>query len=178
MRRGLVFWFTGLSGSGKTTVALKVKNRLESNSLACLIVDGDLVRAKHVKPLGFCRKDIQLNNIIIAGHCLLNRDNYDIILVPVISPLEEVRAFVRKRLTPNFYLVYFSADLKSVIRRDVKKLYQKAQDGLITNMIGFSSGSPYEAPLSHDLIIDSSDGRESVDESVEKLYSFIVSKIS
>lgn len=177
MPRGLVFWFTGLSGSGKTTVAQKVESRLESNSLTCTILDGDSVRANHVKPLGFCREDIQLNNAIIADYCIANRDNYDIILVPVISPLEEVRSLVKERINPGFYLIYFAADLKSVMRRDVKKLYQKAQDGLIPYMIGLSSSSPYEIPLSHDLIIDSSDGKESVDESVEKLYSFIISKI-
>lgn len=177
MSRGLVFWFTGLSGSGKTTVARKVKNRFESNGLTCSILDGDTVRANHAKPLSFRREDIRLNNTIIADHCISNRAGHDIILVSVISPLEEVRALVREKLKPDFYLIYFAADLGSVIKRDVKKLYQKAREGLIPHMIGFSVDSPYEVPLSHDLIIDSSEGKESIDESVEKLYSFVMSKI-
>jgi len=87
--KGKILWFTGLSGSGKTTIAEKVKTILKQNK-KILILDGDDVRKKHNKHLGFTPEDIKENNRLISEMCLNEIENHDFILVPVISLLKKV----------------------------------------------------------------------------------------
>src|SRR4030042_3603388 len=146
MKKGLVFWFTGLSGSGKTTVATSVKPLLESCCYSVLVLDGDDVRKHRHIHLGFTEEDIKQNNALIAELCRACRQNHEVILVPIISPYESSRKQARALLGDGFFEIYFSVDLETVIRRDVKGLYSKAKRNEITNLIGFSPGNVYEPP--------------------------------
>jgi adenylylsulfate kinase-like enzyme len=85
MKRALIFWMTGLSGAGKTTLVQRTVYRLRQLRRRCLVIDGDDVRRKLHRHLGFSRKDILLNNRLIAGLCQKNRQGYDAIFVPIIS---------------------------------------------------------------------------------------------
>ena len=169
MKRALVFWFTGLSGSGKTTVAFAVKSSMTEKVLKVLVVDGDEFRSKH--NLGFTEQDIKKNNEWIAKHCEQERANFDVILVPIISPYAESRKKARELLGRGFYEVYFSADLKCVMARDSKGLYRKARSNEIKNLIGYSKSNPYEAPQSPDLVVPTD--RQTPEESASLLGQFI-----
>ena len=171
-----VYWFTGLSGSGKTTIAIATKNLLEEEELAVLILDGDEIRKHSHSSLGFSKKDIQKNNSGIVKLCQQYRNKYDIIFVAVISPLEAYRLEARKALKPSFYEVYIQADIDLLQTRDTKGLYAKAIRGEIKNMIGFSRNAPYESPRKPDIIINTNS--KSVAESVSDLHGFIKSKLN
>ena len=170
-KHALICWFTGLSGAGKSTVAERVQRRLAEKCVRVLILDGDFVREKMHRHLGFSAPEIIENNRLIAEYCAKARDRYDVILVPIISPYKSSRRHARKVLEPHFYEIYCAANLSIVSERDVKGLYQKAGRGEVTNLIGFSPESPYEPPSSPDLILDTES--ETLDKSVGKLARFI-----
>lgn len=158
MRRGLVFWFTGLSGAGKSTVAGAVRDRLVADGRSVLILDGDDVRARFHRHLGFSEDDIRENNRLIAGLCAERRVDHDAILVPVIAPFAESRAAARAALAPGFYEIYCTAGLQVVAKRDPKGLYAKARSGAIANLIGYSPGTRYDVPANPDLRLDTAGG--------------------
>jgi adenylyl-sulfate kinase len=158
--KACVFWFTGLSGSGKTTIANAVKDEFEKSSNSILLLDGDDIRSNRKKKLGFSEKEIKLNNLQIAELCRDNAGIYDIILVPIISPYQESRQMAKEIIGSLFFEVFISSSLETVSKRDTKGLYAKARVGAIDNMIGFSPGAVYEEPENPDFIVDT----QSVDE--------------
>jgi adenylyl-sulfate kinase len=169
-----VLWFTGLSGSGKTTIANKLKEKLDSKSIfnkSVLILDGDVVREKMHKHLGFSREDIRENNRLIAEIAKKELNNYDLIIVPIISPYKGDRLMAKDILSGFFVEIFINASLKECIRRDVKGLYKKALAGEITNFIGVDKSTPYEVPENPDISINTLELTE--EEAVEKIYSEI-----
>jgi len=177
MKNTAYFWFTGLSGSGKTTVAKGVGQELEAKDYSIFIIDGDDVRKNFHRRLGFSSEDIIKNNALIVEMCEENKGKYDVIFVPIISPFKECRLKARECLGNNFYEVYFCASLDCVVRRDVKGLYKKAKQEIITNLTGFSrDGVDYEVPEDPDAIIYTEEVSPEI--SVKKLYDFIISKTS
>lgn len=169
-----VFWFTGLSGAGKTTIAEGLVKLLDHENFKIEIIDGDVVRNSIHKNLGFSKKDILLNNQLIAELCKkkLEESDVDLILVPIISPFAEGRDNAKQIIGEDrFRLIYFSADLEIVSKRDVKGLYAKAAAGAIDNMIGVAENSPYIPPVNFDFEINSR--KEMLNESIEKLKSYV-----
>lgn len=167
-----VFWFTGLSGAGKSSLAEAAQDRLEAEGYRVLILDGDQVRDEFHRDLGFTPEDIRKNNRLIAELCTHQRDKADIILVPIISPFRSSRIAARNKLAPGFYEIYVKASVETVVKRDVKGLYAKARDGDIENMIGYSqNGPPYEEPLEADLVLDTS--AETPGQSLRRLIDFV-----
>ena len=150
---GHVIWFTGLSGSGKTTIALKLKEKLESSGKKVGIVDGDSVRKTLSKHLGFTREDLKENNRIMAELAKLKTNEFDFVLVPKISPLREDRESAKSLVGDNFLELYVNASLDKCVERDTKGLYQKAMRGEMKNLIGMSESNPYEPPNNPDLEI-------------------------
>ena len=169
-----VLWFTGLSGSGKTTLAFKLKDELQKKGLKVAIFDGDSIRDKINKKLGFSKEDIWKNNELIAHLVVENIPKFDVILVPVISPYREHRAKVREIIGDVFNEVYIKATLEECIKRDTKGLYKKAINGEIDNLIGFAETSPYEPPLTPDLLIDTEN--LTIQESLSRLIDFVFEK--
>lgn len=149
-----VLWFTGLSGSGKTTIALELKKKLEAKGKKVKIFDGDIVRTELHKHLGFTPEDIKENNRLISELCLKHLNEFDFILVPIISPFRESRKKARILLGDSFVEVYVKAPLDVVIKRDVKGHYKKALMGEIKNFIGIDKNVPYEEPSKADIILD------------------------
>ena len=156
MKRGNVFWFTGLSGAGKTTLAEAVRDQLNAEGIRTAILDGDDVRNRLHKHLGFSEAEIKENNALIAGLCEEERQKVDVVLVPIISPYRESRQKARERLSPGFYEIYIKADIPVLEKRDTKGLYAKAKNGEMDNLIGYSEGAPFEPPENSDLVIDTS----------------------
>lgn len=166
-----VLWFTGLSGSGKTTIANKVGEELKRTGKKVVIFDGDIIRDTIHKGLRFTPDDIKENNRKIALLCHRNLGLYDFILVPIISPFRDSRAYARTLLSPFFVEVYVKTDLSECIRRDIKGLYKKALAGLIDNFIGISPETPYEEPDNPAICLDTV--KEDVNESVSRLLWYL-----
>ena len=114
-RKFNVVWLTGMSGSGKSTFAEYIKDTYKKEGYSVRIIDGDDIRDRDVEKLGFGRKDVEVNNLRIAKLCLESKDSgFDLILVPVISPYDEVRKRTRSLLEPYYHLVYVEADIDSL----------------------------------------------------------------
>ena len=175
MKRGLIFWFTGLSGVGKTTLANQGRKRLNTQGFEVSVIDGDDVRNRLHRHLGFSESEIKENNNLIAGLCESERELVDIVLVPIISPYVESRARARKQLSPGFFDIHLFAKVSVLEKRDTKGFYCKARNGEMENLIGYSPSAPYEPPEMPDLVIDT--GVTSVDKALNELTNFILAKI-
>ena len=162
-----------MSGSGKSTLAEYIKDTYQKEGYSVRIIDGDDIRDKDVDKLGFGRKDVEVNNLRIAKLCLESKDSgFDLILVPVISPYDEVRKRTRSLLEPYYHLVYVEADIDSLKKRDTKGLYKAADQGLINDLIGYSEINPYDKPSDADFVISTNNGT-SLDDSKKLLLDFI-----
>ncbi len=154
-RRGAVLWFTGLSGSGKSTIAALVEKMLvESGEFVCLL-DGDNLRLGLNADLGFSEKDRDENIRRLAHIAVLFAQSGGLVLACAISPLISHRDFAKKLCFEKelaFAEIYVKASLDSCINRDVKGLYKKALEGEINDFTGISA--PYEEPLNPDLLLD------------------------
>lgn len=143
-----------MSGSGKSTLASSVERFCKQNKFKVYTIDGDEVRDNDVEKLGFGYKDVLKNNLRIAELCLDLKDKgFNLVLVPVISPYEEIRNKVRSILEPHLHLVYVKADIDSLKKRDTKGLYALADKGVINNLIGYSEINPYDEPENANITI-------------------------
>ena len=167
--KGKVIWFTGLSGSGKSTIANSLKEKLEFFGKSVIIVDGDIVRNSFNKHLGFSREDIRENNSIISEICKEHQNKFDYILVPIISPFKEDRQMASALIGEDFIELFINSSLEVCKERDVKGLYKKAVAGEIENFIGISA--PYEAPENPNISVKTDE--ESLDESIDKITGYL-----
>ena len=151
-RRGLVVWMTGLSGSGKTTIAQEVERRLCEKGVAAYMLDGDKLRRGLCGDLGFSDDD-RIENIRRAAEVAgLFRDAGLVALCTFISPFAAGRAEARRIADGRFLEVWVRAGLEICKARDPKKLYQKALEGQIRSFTG--RDSPYEEPTDAELVLD------------------------
>jgi adenylylsulfate kinase len=153
IQNGLVIWFTGLSGSGKSTIASEVEKELVARKKAVYWLDGDSLRCGLNSDLGFSEQDRNENIRRFAEVAALFKDAGIIVLVSAISPFQEMRDFARIKAGGSGLIeVYVKADINTCEKRDPKGLYMKARSGEIMNFTGISS--PYEEPENPDLVID------------------------
>lgn len=151
-QRGLVVWFTGLSGSGKSTIAVELEKMLTDAGYAAYLLDGDNIRHGINSDLGFTDEDRNENIRRISEIAALFRDAGIITLVSFISPFRKMREFARERAgKENFIEVWVSTDLETCRKRDPKGLYKKQ----IKNFTG--KDSAYEEPHHPDIILDTVD---------------------
>lgn len=163
-QQGFVLWMTGLSGAGKTTIALELLQQLNGRHLKLERLDGDVVRESLTKDLGFTAEDRQKNiERVTFVAKLLSRNGVGCIC-SFISPYQSVRDHVRAETT-NFLEVFVDAPLDVVIGRDVKGMYKKAIAGEIPNFTGISD--PFEAPQNPDIQVHTD--QETVPESAAKI---------
>lgn len=168
---GFTCWLTGLSGAGKSTVAVEIARALDKLSISCEHLDGDVIRTNLSKGLGFSREDRNTNVSRVGFVCgLLNKHGVSAV-VSLISPYKDGREKLRLYL-PNFIEVYLDTPLEVCIKRDVKGLYKKALAGEISEFTGISS--PYEAPLDPDVTLKTH--QETIEQCVEKVLEHLCSK--
>ena len=157
MSKGIVIWLTGLSGAGKTTLALALKHELTAAGHRVETLDGDEVRENLSRGLGFSKEDRDTNVRRIGFVARLLARNGVIVLASAISPYRQSRDDVRQSVESDgagFVEVFVRAPLAVLVERDVKGLYKKALAGEIQNFTGVSD--PYEEPLAPDVVVDSS----------------------
>ena len=171
-QRGMMIWFTGLSGSGKSTIALGVERELHQRGLLCRILDGDNIRTGINAGLGFSADDRRENIRRIAEVGKLFVDTGIITLAAFVSPTNEYRSMARDIIgEPDFFEVYVSTPLEECERRDVKGLYARARRGEVKDFTGISA--PFEAPEHPALNIDTS--RQPLEASVRQVVDLILS---
>ena len=154
-QRGMMIWFTGLSGSGKSTIALGVERELHRRGILCRVLDGDNVRMGINAGLGFSPEDRRENIRRIAEVGKLFVDTGIVTLAAFISPTNEYRQLARDIIgSDDFFEVYVSTPLQECERRDIKGLYARARRGEVKDFTGISA--PYEAPEHPALNIDTS----------------------
>lgn len=169
-QRGVTIWLTGLSGSGKSTVAVAAERRLADEGRLTYILDGDNVRQGLNSNLGFSPEDRTENIRRIGEVAKLFTDVGAIVFTSFISPYRADRESVRAILSEgDFVEAYVAASLETCESRDVKGLYKKARAGEIPEFTGISA--PYEEPEKPELVIDTNG--QTVDESAEVLIDYL-----
>lgn len=154
-QRGIMVWFTGLSGSGKSTIAIAVERELHRRGLLCRILDGDNIRSGINNNLGFSEADRVENIRRIAEVGKLFVDTGVIVLAAFISPSNALRRMAESIIgSEDFKEVFVSTPLAVCEQRDVKGLYARARRGDIKDFTGVSA--PFEVPEHPDLILDTS----------------------
>lgn len=172
-QRGMMLWFTGLSGSGKSTVAIALERELHSRGLLCRILDGDNIRSGINNNLGFSAEDRVENIRRIAEVGRLFVDTGIITIAAFISPNNQLREMAAEIIgKDDFVEVFVSTPLEECEKRDVKGLYAKARRGEIKNFTGISA--PFEAPEHPDITLDTS--KLPVVESVKILLDYVLPK--
>lgn len=166
-----VLWFTGLSGSGKSTISERVYGTLLQQNYGVEHLDGDAVRevfpktgfsreerTAHLKKIGFLASKLQKHGVFVV--------------CSFISPYEEVRQYIRE-MCDDYTEIYVSTPLEECERRDVKGLYQKARNGEIEHFTGISD--PYETPVNPDITIDTT--HIGVEAAVKEVFNFLSSQV-
>lgn len=173
-QRSVMIWFTGLSGSGKSTIAIALERELHQRGLLCRILDGDNIRSGINNNLGFTEADRIENIRRIAEVSKLFVDTGIITIAAFISPSNDIREMAANIIgKEDFIEIYVSTPIEECERRDVKGLYAKARRGEIKNFTGISA--PFEAPLNPALTLDTS--VLSLEECVDKILKLIVPRI-
>ena len=169
-QKGVMLWFTGLSGSGKSTVAIALERELQKRGLLCRILDGDNIRTGIIANLGFSADDRRENIRRVAEVAKLFVDTGIITIAAFVSPTEDLRNLAQHIIgKDDFKEIFISTPIEECERRDVKGLYARARRGEVKNFTGISA--PFEAPQHPALSLDTS--KLSLEESVAQLLQLL-----
>ena len=172
--KGHVLWFTGLSGSGKSTVASAVERELHQKGIRTFILDGDNVRAGLNSDLDFSAASRVENIRRIAHVSALIKNAGLVVLSAFVSPYQKDRDFVRECANNDFSEIFISTPLEVCEQRDVKGLYSKARAGEISNFTGISA--PFEEPINPELDVPTHE--MSIEEATAMVVDYINTKIA
>ncbi|MBI1785057.1 adenylyl-sulfate kinase, partial [Candidatus Sumerlaeota bacterium] len=167
--QGFCLWFTGLSGSGKSTISQHLAPILRAKGRTVEILDGDEIRENLSKGLGFSKEDRDTNIKRIGYVAKLLARHGAVAMTAAISPYKEIRDFNRSKMPNNFIEVYAECPLDALVARDAKGLYKKALAGEIKNFTGVSD--PYEAPENPEIRVNTAE--ETVEQSVQKILDYL-----
>ena len=174
-QKAITIWMTGLSGSGKSTIAKHLERSLANNGFITKVLDGDNVRIGICNNLDFSTQDRIENIRRISEISKLFIDGGIITINSFISPTIEIRKMAKDIIGPeSFFEIFVDADLETCEKRDVKGLYAKARKGEIKDFTGISA--PFEKPINSDLVLDTNN--LTVSQSVEKIITAIKNKIT
>lgn len=174
-QKAKVIWLTGLSGSGKSTIATNLEQKLYKEGFYTALLDGDNIRTGINNNLGFSEIDRTENIRRIAEVCKLFLNNGTIVISSFVSPTNEIRNIAKNIIGQEDFLeIYVNTSLEECEKRDVKGLYQKARKGEIKDFTGISA--PFDAPENPSLEIKTEE--LSIEDAVQKLYNFILTKIT
>lgn len=169
-----LLWFTGLSGSGKSTIANAVESALHAKGIHTYTLDGDNVRKGLNNNLTFSHKDRKENIRRISEVANLMVDSGLVVIAAFVSPYKEDREMIKNNVeSVNFVEIFVDTPIEECERRDVNGLYAKARQGLIKDFTGVNA--PYETPENPDITIDTT--QVSVSEAIEIIYNKIEPKL-
>ena len=168
-QKHFVLWLTGLSGSGKSTIAVELEKKLYEMGKFTVLLDGDNIRHGLCSDLGFSVEDRQENLRRIRETVKLFYDNSVITLVSFISPFKEDRELARNLIEKNFIEIFIDCNIEICEQRDPKGLYKKARNGEINGFTGIDQ--IYEKPDSSEITINS--GKTSVEKSVSQIINYL-----
>ena len=168
-REGFCLWFTGLSGSGKSTITTQLVKELRKRGSKLEVLDGDVVRENLSKGLGFSKEDRDTNIRRIAFVANLLSRNGVPVITAAISPYRDIRNEAREMMGDRFVEAYVNVSLEEAERRDVKGLYAKARAGEIKEFTGVSD--PYEPPENPELVIETE--QQSPEESAQQILAYL-----
>ncbi|HLP13734.1 MAG TPA: adenylyl-sulfate kinase [Flavobacteriales bacterium] len=172
-QRGMVIWFTGLSGSGKSTIAASLDRFLVKKGYVTAVLDGDNVRSGINNNLGFSDEDRNENIRRIAEVAKLMAGNGLITLCCFVSPMKAQRDLAKKIVgEADFIEIFVNTPIEICEQRDVKGLYAKARKGLIKDFTGVNA--PFEAPIAADVILETKG--KTVEQNVEEVFTHITEK--
>jgi adenylylsulfate kinase len=166
---GFTLWFTGLSGSGKSTIAQIIGPEIERRGTLVEHLDGDVVRTNLSKGLGFSREDRDTNILRIGFVSKLLTRHGACVICAAISPYAETRDMVRESIGDRFVEIYVATSLDECARRDTKGLYAKAFAGEIKEFTGVSD--PYEIPTNAEIVV------ETEDKTVEESAAYVLERL-
>ena len=168
--KSYILWFTGLSGSGKSTIANMVEGRLHEMGISTYILDGDNLRNGLNEDLGFSSGDRKENIRRIGEVSKLFVDSGIVVLATFISPYASDREEVRKKVQQDEFIeIYVKCPIEACEKRDPKGLYKKARSGEITSFTGVSA--PYEEPENPEIIIETS--QYTIEECVQQVMNYL-----
>lgn len=171
--KAAVLWFTGLSGSGKSTIAKKILLNLWNRGCQVIMLDGDNVRHGLCSDLGFSKEDLEKSIRRVAEAAKLFFESGNIVLCSFISPFEKDREFARNLLPQGRFIeIYVKGSLEVCMSRDPKGFYKKADDGAIKNFTGISD--PYEEPVSHEITAETD--TQPLDDICNKIERYLIEK--
>tara|TARA_B100001105_G_C22386906_1_gene442411 strand:- start:1097 stop:1687 length:591 start_codon:yes stop_codon:yes gene_type:complete len=172
--KSIILWFTGLSGSGKSTIAHAVEEQLFKQGFRTFVLDGDNVRHGLSSNLGFSEEDRKENIRRVGETAKLMLEAGIITLTAFISPYRQDRERVKIMMSPgDFIEIYCEATLETCERRDVKGYYKKARAGIIKNYTGIDS--PYEIPDNPELTLNTDN--QTLEESVQAVLALLKQKV-
>src|ERR671929_164872 len=166
--QGFCLWFTGLSGSGKSTITTQLVKELRRRGSKLEVLDGDVVRENLSKGLGFSKEDRDTNIRRIAFVANLLSRNEVPVITAAISPYRDIRNEAREMMDGRFIEAYVKASVEACERRDVKGLYAKARAGEIKEFTGVSD--PYEPPEDPELVLETD--KQSPEESAQQILEY------
>lgn len=173
-QNAVCIWMTGLSGSGKSTIAQGLEKKLFQNGMLTAVLDGDNVRTGINNNLGFSEEDRIENIRRIAEINKLFLQNGVVTINSFVSPTKDIRDLAKTIIgEQDFYEVYINASFDECAKRDVKGLYKKALNGEIKNFTGLDA--PFEAPI--DAALEIKTAEQSIEESIETIFNFFINKI-
>ena len=168
-QKGILLWFTGLSGSGKSTIANILEKRLYDLKKHTYLLDGDNIRHGLNFDLGFSLEDRKENIRRISEVAKLFIDAGIITIAAFVSPLNEDRNNLRNAIKQDFIEIFVECSLENCEKRDPKGLYKKARSGEIKNFTGIDS--PYETPINPELVINTD--TQTPEESAEAILNYL-----
>lgn len=173
-QKAKVLWFTGLSGSGKSTIAFNLEIELHKRGFLTQLFDGDVIRNGLNKDLGFSIEDREENIRRVSEISKIFLNCGIIVINCFVSPTIKMREYAREAIgSSNFVEVFINTPIDVCEKRDVKGLYQKARKGIIKNFTGIDS--PYEAPVNPEIEI--AGDQLTIEESINKILDYFLPKI-
>ena len=164
MKEALTIWFTGLSGSGKSTIGQGVGDALRARGLTVEVLDSGRIRQKLNRTLGFSREEVETNLLRLGYECTMLNRNGVTTVVTAVSPYRDVRDRLREEVG-NFIEIHCRCPMEVLMKRGARELFEKAQRGEISHVAGVDT--PYEDPLKPEVLLNTD--QLSVEESVNKV---------
>jgi len=165
---GYTIWFTGISGSGKTTIANELVKILRKRSIPVVLLDGDIVRKTLSHDLGYSKEDRDKHITRVADVSHLVNMNGILTIACVLSPTRKIRRYARK-LISNFIEVYIKCPYEVCEQRDIKGYYKQVREGKIKHFVGYNI--PYEEPENPEIVLQTN--KETITESVQNLLCYL-----